>query len=50
MTDLEGSEDLFWHQQVEGLGGGVDRGVNGPLFTYSLALFFSFFKSLKSLF
>ena len=29
MTDLEGSEDLFWHQRVEGMGegeGGVERG------------------------
>ena len=50
MTDLEGSEDLFWHQRVEGMGegeGGVERGVNGRLFTYSLALFFNFFKSLR---
>ena len=30
MTDLEGSEDLFWHKRVEGMGegegGGVERG------------------------
>ena len=53
MTDLEGSEDLFWHLRVEERGGGgerVERGLNGRLFTYSLALFFSFFKSSKSLF
>ena len=51
MTDLEGSEDLFWHQRVEGMGegggGGVERGVNGRLFTYSLALFSNFFKPLR---
>ena len=48
MTDLEGSEDLFCHQRVEGMGeGGGERGVNGRLFTYSLALFFNFFKSLR---
>ena len=55
MTDLEGSEDLFGHLRVEERGGGgevwrVERGLNGRLFTYSLALFFSFFKSSKSLF
>ena len=33
-----------------GGGGGGGEGVNGRLFTYSLALFFSFFKSSKSLF
>ena len=26
MTDLEGSEDLFWHQRVEGLGVGGGQG------------------------
>ena len=25
----------------------MERGVNGRLFTYSLALFFNFFKSLR---
>ena len=33
-----------------GGGGGGGEGVNGRLFTYSLALFFSFFKSSRSLF
>ena len=30
-----------------GRGGGVERGVNGRLFTYSLALFSNFFKPLR---
>ena len=27
MTDLEGSEDLFWHQRVEGMGEGGQRSI-----------------------
>ena len=29
MTDLEGSEDLFWHQRVEGMGEGGGGGEGG---------------------
>ena len=29
MTDLEGSEDLFWHKRVEGMGEGEGGGGEG---------------------
>ena len=43
MTDLEGSEDLFWHLRVEG-----QQSIDYP--QLGLVFQLSFFKSLKSLF
>ena len=47
MTDLEGSEDLFWHQRVEGMGeGGVWRGGSTVDYLPIVWLCFSTFLSL----
>ena len=45
MTDLEGSEDLFWHQRVERMGeggGGGGGGANGRFFTFGWVCFSTF--------
>ena len=49
MTDLEGSEDLFWHQRVEGMGEGGGGGRGGSPVDYLpiVWLCFSTFLSLQ---